>query len=410
MTDPNKQIAANQTPKRIVFFMSGYDRAGTARYHSIMSKQHRYYAKRFGVPMTVGPFNKNTRPQSHFSHFTIDAEWPEGNTTTNCYISDWQMEAQRDAEQSYFHRTRRYLYAYSKSWIFGWFQPIFKHQIRATILFSVPLIGLLARMLILSFFILAIMVIIRSFEPSPFVGAAIGGVIGALGILALRRINSYFKTLYEPHLADCITYFCKAAENDTQEIKTQADRFSIEMIDLIEQEKPDEVYIVSHSCGCFHSLPVHKAVLEARRSGKNYAAYEVTQITLSSLLAYSIIHKKSHYFRDLCVEMLEDSDTRWIEYFAPHDPFSIPQISMSQNYGFDLSTPLPAHYQVRSAAFGEIFSHKKLRKFKFNPLRMHFQYLTANDVAGSYDFFYIITHPHAFANNLNANIRIQPDS
>lgn len=383
--------------------MSGYDPAGTERYHLMMRQQHRYYARRFGVPLKLGPFEQNTRPQSNFSHFTINAEWPEGETTTHYYVSDWGMEVQQDAARSFAYRAPRYLYWYFKTWIVGVFAPLFKRQFRAAIVFSVPLIAILLRILLFSLFITASIVIARIFDLNSLITSGLTVALSCLGFLATRRLGAYFKTLYEPHLTDSVIFQCKLSDNNTEVLEVQAANFSREIIDLIDKEKPDEVYIIGHSCGCFHSLPAHKAVLDARRSGEHFANFQALHITFGSLLPYTTIYKKNVYFRELTVQLLEDKDTNWIEFFAPHDPFSIPHIRLDRDYGFELSAPLPARYQIRSAVFSEVFQAKKLNQFKYNPLRMHFQYLTANDVAGSYDFFYIITHPQALSNDLRAN-------
>lgn len=381
--------------------MSGYDGRGTIRYHRMMCQQHRYYKKRFKIPMSIGPFNKNIRPQSHFSHFTVEAEWPEGNSITNCYVSDWQMEIQNDAKRPYFQRILRFLYSYLKFCISGCFWPIFTRQIWAAIAFSVPTAGLLARLLLLSLFVLPAIALIRAFELNLTIGIIIGLMLIYPFLLAYARVSRYFKSLYEQLLADAFILFRRYADNDTRKVEAQAATFSREMIDLIDQERPDEVFIIGHSGGCFHALPVHKAVLEARRSGSGHKNYDILQVTLGSLVPYGMVHKKSYYFRTLATQMLEDSDTHWIEYFAPHDPYSTPYINLGKDYGFNLSTPIPARYEVRSALYGKVFSKRKIRLFKFNPLRMHFQYFMANDVAGSYDFFYILTNPNALKNNLN---------
>ena len=128
--------------------------------------------------------------------------------------------------------------------------------------------------------------------------------------------------------------------------------------------------------------------------------------TFGSLIPYTVSYKKNLIFRKQCRELLENKQTNWIDFFAPQDPFSVPYIRLDQDYDLGLSEPLPANYEVRSAVFGEVFSSKKLHQFKYNALRMHFQYLTANDITGSYDFFYIITHPQAFINDLRVGKQI----
>ncbi|MEP3631341.1 MAG: hypothetical protein ABJN04_15220 [Hyphomicrobiales bacterium] len=410
MPNWNDQIDEPKVQKRLVLFFTGLDIAGPSRYHLMMRQQHRYYARRFNVPMSISPLDKNERPENHFSKFALEADWPEGKTLTQYYISDTQKEVERDAARSDFIRFPNYLYWYFKFFLNGVLPSIFKRQIRAAVVLSVPLIGLVSRLLLAIVLFIIASNLISLAQATQWLSYILMGFAGLLILLTVGRFGKYLKTFYEPHLADSLIFQFKLTDNNTTALEKEVARFSQEAIEIIENEKPDEVLVIGHSCGCFHSLPAFKAVLDARRSGEHFADYKIMHATFGSLLPYTTTYRKNEYFRALTVQLLEDNDANWIEYFAPQDPFSVPHIRLDQDYGFDLSTPLPAGYQVRSAVFGEVFSAKKLDQFKYNPLRMHFQYLTANDVAGSYDFFYIITHPHAFANNLNANIRIQPDS
>ena len=143
LPNSNNQRDEPKTPKRLVLFFTGLDIAGPERYHLMMRQQHRYYARRFDVPMQVSPLNKNERPDSHFSSFTLDADWPEGKTRTQYYISDTQQEVEREAARSNFTRFPSYLYWYFKFFLNGVLPALFKRQIRASIVLSVPLLSLI---------------------------------------------------------------------------------------------------------------------------------------------------------------------------------------------------------------------------------------------------------------------------
>ena len=372
----------------------------------MMRQQHRYYARRFNVPMRISPLNKNERPDSHFSSFTLEADWPEGKTRTQYYVSDTQQEVEREAARSDFTRFPSYLYWYFRFFLNGVLPSLFKRQIRAGIVFSVPLIGLILRLLLtLVLFIIAAN-LISIVQATEWLSYVLMGFAGLLIILTVGWFGNYLKKFYEPHLADSLIFQCKLTSNNTATLEREITRFSKEAIEIIESEKPDEVLVIGHSCGTFHSIPVYKALLEVHQSTEHYTNYKMLHTTFGSLIPYTVSYKKNHLFRECCRELLENKQTHWIEYFAPQDPFSVPFIRLDQDYDFDLTTPLPARYEIRSAAFGDIFSAKKLDQFKYNPLRMHFQYLTANDVAGSFDFFYMITHPQALLNNLRAGKQI----
>ena len=406
MPDLNNQSDEPKTTKRLVLFFTGLDIAGPERYHLMMRQQHRYYSRRFNVPMSISPLNKNERPNNHFSSFTLEADWPEGKTHTHYYISDTQQEVEREAARSNFSRFPSYLYWYLKFFLNGVLPSLFKRQIRAAIVFSVPLIGLVLRALLtLVLFIIAASLVTIT-QTAQWLSYVLMGLAVFLILLTVGRLGNYLKTFYEPHLADSLIYQCKLTDDKTAALEKEIARFSQEAIEIIEIEKPDEVLIIGHSCGCFHSIPVYKTILEAHQSTKHLTNYKMLHTTFGSLIPYTVSYKKNRLFREHCLKLLENEQTNWIDFFAPQDPFSVPYIRLDKDYDLDLGEPLPASYDVRSAVFGEVFSAKKLNQFKYNPLRMHFQYLTANDVAGKFDFFYIISHPSALINQLHmpANI------
>ena len=405
MSNSNNQSDEPRTTKRLVLFFTGLDIAGPERYHLMMRQQHRYYSRRFNVPMSISPLNKNERLDSNFCSFTLEADWPEGKTLTQYYVSDTQREVEREAARSNFIRFPYYLYWYCRFFINGVLPSLFKRQVRAAIVLSVPLLGLIFRLLLAFVFVIITASLINILQANQWQNYVMIGFAGLLILLTIFRLGDYMKKLFEPHLADSLIYQFKITDNKTAELEKQIATFSQEAIEIIDKEEPDEVLVIGHSCGVFHSIPSYKALLDARQTAKNFANHTMVHITIGSLAPYTAIYKKNLLFRKLCTELLENNQTHWIEYFAPQDPFSVPFIRLDQDYDFNLTAPLPARYKVRSAAFGEIFSAKKLNQFKYNPLRMHFQYLTANDVAGSYDFFYIITHPQALLNDLRADKR-----
>lgn len=374
----------------------------------MMRQQHRYYARRFNIPMNISPLSKNVRPDSHFSSFTLEADWPEGKTLTQYYVSDTQQEVEREAERSNFTRFPSYIYWYFRFFLNGILPSMFKRQIRAAIVLSVPLFGIVARLLLTLALSVIALNLIHISQADQWLSHVLMGFAALLILLTIMRLGHYLKTFFEPHLADSLIFQFKLTNNKNTELEKQIALFSKEAIEIIDQEKPDEVLVVGHSCGCFHSIPIYKALLEARQSERNFTSYTMLHATFGSLLPYTVAYKKNRLFRDLCVELLENKQVDWIEYFAPQDPFSIPHIRLDQDYGFDLSNPLPARYELRSAVFGEVFSAKKMNQFRYNPLRMHFQYLTANDVTGAYDFFYIITHPMALQNRLLPLSKLSP--
>ena len=62
------------------------------------------------------------------------------------------------------------------------------------------------------------------------------------------------------------------------------------------------------------------------------------------------------------------------------------RLNMKRDFGLTVAADEKADVKVLSARFGDFVAVRKLRKFRNNLLRMHFQFLMAVDKQGGYDF------------------------
>ena len=76
----------------------------------------------------------------------------------------------------------------------------------------------------------------------------------------------------------------------------------------------------------------------------------------------------------------------WREYFAPQDSLCFSRLNMKRDFGLTVAADEKADVKVLSARFGDFVAVRKLRKFRNNLLRTHFQFLMAVDKQGGYDF------------------------
>lgn len=375
--------------RRMVIFVTGYDPAGPDRYYLMLRQQTRYYTRRFGVPLELGPYEKNHRPDTYFSRTTIKADWPEGVCEIDYRISDWQDPVLEMAARPFWARSLVYLFWYLRYWLNGTFPSILKWQKKFAIVFSVPLIFLLARLFLLCAGA-GLGALIALFLGMPVLGGGAAGLLPAA--FGVYRLHRYFGSFYENHLAGSLIFQAALTHRGDPALHRRAREFAREIIAAIDATKPDEIIMIGHSCGSFHSLPLQKALLD------HWAAIPekppaLLHITMGSLLPFTLTDRSETVFKTLAADLLARSDCRWIDYFAPQDPFSVPFFDVRKDCRPPLSGDAPARHEVRSSVFGEIFDAKKLRAFRYNPLRMHFQYLAANDRKGAYDFFRIISHP-----------------
>ena len=375
------------TKNRLVVFLTGYDPAGPDRYYIMLRQQARYYQRRFSVPLKIGKYEKSKDNGTHFSHVSITSDWDGEHCQVDYRISDWQERVLNDAARPYWHRTLVYLFWYFNGWFNGVFLAILKWQKKFIIVFSVPLILLVLRLLTLLIFAGVGYGVSVVFGLPVLACLAPGLAAGAAVVFYQNRI---FSNLYEAHLGDSLTFQCILTIKGDDAFYSEIKDFSSEITKIIEENKPDEVFLIGHSCGCFHSIGVFENIQKYLEGVSDKP--QLVHLTCGSLLPFTGVYSEG-FFKPIVKRLLENPNTRWVDFFAPQDPFTVPYISAAYDFGLDIKKPLVSNYSVRSAVFGEIFDQKKLTKFRYNPLRMHFQYLTANDFPGAYDFFNLISDP-----------------
>jgi len=389
------QLMANAPVRRMVIFMTGFDPAGTQRYYLMLKKQSRYYTRRFGIPLQVGEFETVDQSKGSFGKTTFNAEWPEGECHVDYRIADWQDTVLAFYDLSFWQITMKYLYWYIANITGGIVHRIMKWQMKFMILFSVPLFLILARVLIVALAGYLFATLFQFLNLSGILGWGLGFLLGGV---CCYKLYDFFEGYYETFLIGSIAFVTSLSYRGDEEQLEKSRVFAKEIIEDIKITKPDEVLIIGHSCGCFHSLSLQQALLDYR--SENPHKPEILHMTIGSLLPFTLVFGPEKTYKSVLRKLLENKECRWIDYFAPQDPFSVPFFNANNDSSERLTNDLAAQYEVRSAKFRQIFSGKKMDTFKYNPLRLHFQYLAANDILGEYDFFRMISHPGSLKNNL----------
>lgn len=207
---------------------------------------------------------------------------------------------------------------------------------------------------------------------------SVAGVLFGLGSLyGLKRLGG---SLYESFFNNYLAYLERVLYQPDHGIGAQLDSAIQSLTRHGGSANPerDELLIVGHSYG---TVPAAIAADILTSEGK-----DVSLLTIGSIAACVALSPQDKIFRTPAEALHHSNRICWREYFAPQDSLCFSRLNMKRDYGLNVPPAGKTNVRVLSARFGETIAPRKIRKFRNNLLRMHFQFLMAVDVQGGYDF------------------------
>lgn len=355
---------------RDVFFFPGYDIAGPQRYHRFLTRQCGWYGRRFGVRFEVGPLRRSEMDAWQVSDVT--ARWPGGEVTTRFHICDWRDDVKRDYERPLVTRYVRLFAAWGRLLVRGQVSRLWRAAPYIVVLLTLPV----------SLTILRLIVIILAIWAMTF-GVATGAAAAIVAAGALYGLWRCGVIGYEAFFTQLLLYL----ERQLYSGEGYGGRLDDALASLAahRDSDADETIFVGHSYG---SAP---AIEAAEATGRDGAP--VSLLTIGAFSAFVTLDPKEARLRPTITALLQQKNAYWRDYYAPQDMLSFPEVHPIRDFHLPIDGPPKADFRVRSAIFGKIVAPRKIRKFRWNVLRMHFHFLMAADMQGGYDWIRFVLGP-----------------
>lgn len=350
--------------RRDLFFFPGYDIEGVKRYHRYLQRQAVLYRRRFKIGVTVSALKQGDT--QYWPCVDVIADWPEGRVHTRYHICDWTADVVQDyappAHVRFYRMVRGLtrIAARGQLWRISRKAPIVGTMMMEPLLLFLARIGVcLAGVWLATFGILFAV-------PAAFVAA--------VALIALRRLGGKgYETFYEGHIA----YLDRSLTDGTVPEGDQL-RDALTELETIDTTGADEIMIAGHSFG---GVPATLAAEIISRSGD-----AVSLLTVGSSAAIIALDPDEAHLRPAITALYERDGICWRDYFAPQDALCFPRVRPLRDYGISPKRPHKGDVSIRTAVFGNVYNARIIRKFRWNFLRMHFQFIMAADVQGGYDW------------------------
>lgn len=182
----------------------------------------------------------------------------------------------------------------------------------------------------------------------------------------------------------------------TPVLDERLDRFADYLAGKVRDGGYDEVVLVGHSLGATLALRVllraHALDPELARRGTR-----LSLLTCGATIPKFALHPGASAVRAEAEQVANMPGLFWTEYQARHDAINFYKFHPVALRRAEFDAPDHGQPILKNANLKQMISREKLRALRWHIMRLHYQFLLANEMRAPYDFFMIALGPLALA-------------
>lgn len=377
--------------RRLVLFLPGHDPTPMDYHHGRFANQAGRFGTLWSFRVEVGPRADDGRQP--FARWNVTTEGPNWRSTTDYRILAWDdivraLDDRPDpvrlwrglggltdflfggAARGYFRASPRYGFFFFFPYVMVW-------------LFALG--GLIAGGL--AYWLLAGTL-------GTLLAALAGGAVGLAGFFALFRWPGRYWRLHQA--LDDWDLARNYLHDATPSVDARLDAFAGVLVAAVQSGVYDEIVLVGHSLGATLMLGVLDRALD-REPGLAAGPTRINLMTCGATIPKLALHARGEKVRRQAARVANTPGLTWVEYQGRHDAINFYKFHpvTLRTAGFDViegSQPL-----LRNANIKHMLSPEKLKRVRKRPMRVHYQFLLANERRASYDYFMVALGPLGFA-------------
>jgi pimeloyl-ACP methyl ester carboxylesterase len=184
------------------------------------------------------------------------------------------------------------------------------------------------------------------------------------------------------------------------DLDSRLDRFAEDVVARARNASVDEIVIVGHSMGAMLALDVvTRALARDPELGRHGPA--VCVLTVGSTIPKFTLHPAADRFRRFAAQLVDEPSVAWAEYHARDDAISF--------YKFDAVTAshidgdrVKGKPVIRCVQLHDMLETRTFWRYRLKFMRLHYQFVMANERRAIYDYFMTVCGPIPFARLVRA--------
>lgn len=386
--------------RRHVFYVSGFDPNGPARYHRLYVDGAQQQSAWGTAAIEVGP-RKRVQGDPEAMAWKVayrqapqDGESASGATVETDYaFPRWDTIIRAYWWPGHWLQIKDFL---STSWQYlasGGFRKIYGQG-------WVPFITLFAPFLLLVLMLpgaVAVLAagggVVHAWHTGaslvlPLVVAALIGMAALVWAYWARR---YWHTQW---VLRSYAFVGRMGRKPVPEMEARLDAMAASLVGRVRQNRDDEVLVVGHSLGTIMAASV---LARALRLDPLLAQHgpALGLLTLGHCLPLMSNLPAAQGFRDELALLAQCEDLCWVDFSDPLDDYAFPGVDPFDAAG--LTVPRPDHPQLRSPDFTAMMAPGPHQVPQMNLHQIHQQYLWASPLPQNYDYFAMTAGPLTLA-------------
>lgn len=371
--------------RRHVFFLAGYDPIDLRAQHSRFRREVAKFEKTWSVSADVS--DRETGPDGERWHLTTRG--PGWTVSTLFEPLDWHDIVVADLARPAIPRLLKGFVAFFDFVFSGTAVRYFKASWRYGLFFLMPFFSLL---MFAAIGIAAGVILARFADMGAPVSAVIVIAVAIVVFAGLMRWPGR-KWRTDQALDDWIFArdFMYGRRGD---VEARLDGFAKRIVAAAQGNEADEILVVGHSLGA--TLAV-EAIVRALDQDAALTARgpAISLLTVGATIPKLALHPAAGRLREGMARVAAASRIFWTEYQARRDPISF--------YKFDplalrpfAENRLGQKPHIRLVGMKDMLSPETFKRHKLNHMRLHYQFVMANERRALYDYFMLLAGPAPF--------------
>jgi hypothetical protein len=374
--------------KRYFFHVSGFDPYDAAAQYRRFTREVARFASTWKVRGRV------FAPHGNGVHWTVNTQAPDWRVVTSFELLDWSDIVRGEIQRPSGRRLWAGAATFADLVLSGTALRYFIANWRYGMFFLVPF---------LTVFLFAALAISAADYAGTATAAALmstsWGVTAAVAaaVLVFAALMRWPGERWRIHeaLADWI-FARNYMLGRHPEMNARIEAFAARVMACARRADADEIIIAGHSLGATIAVDVLARAFD-RDPALGRRGPKLCLLTVGATIPKLALHPRGAWLRERARRLAAEPSLAWAEYQARDDFICFYKFDPVKLTRLDDSPGGPV---IRRVQIHQMLSAQTLRRLRFNYMRLHYQFVMANERRAAYDYFMLMCGPAPFARTI----------
>jgi len=395
-------------PKRYFLHASGFDPYDSVAQYRRFVREVARFAATWNVKAQVSAIHRSGVPDGHW---TVMTQAPGWQVVTVFELLDWSDIVRGELKRPSARRLAEGLATFAEFISSGTARRYFTANWRYGMFFLVPFLNV---------FLFAALAVLAADYVGTAVAAALASMLSGIAAAAAAALLVFAALMRwpgerwrVPHaLADWI-FAREYMLGRHPKMNARIEAFVAHVVACARRADVEEIVIAGHSLGAIVAVDVLARAFD-RDPALGRHGPKLNLLTVGATIPKLALHPRGAWLRESVRRLAAEPSLTWAEYqarddfisFHKFDPVKLTRLPSPPQAGKDKSIcppPLAGEGSeggdgpiIRRVQIHQMLSAPTLRRLRFSYMRLHYQFVMANERRAAYDYFMLMCGPAPF--------------